>query len=433
MYNDVKNFFKDVFSINDAKATKDEIKERIIQNSKLKGPNMCGLIFAIILASIGLNIDSLTVAIGAMLISPLMGGIQGIGYALATLDIRYFKRVLVGFLIEILLCIATSTIYFLVTPISTESSSLLQMYSPKIWDAIIAFVAGLAGIIALTRKGSTGTVLPGVAVACSIILPLCRTGYAITTLNFEHILKSLYLFFINAFFICLTAIIVVKILKIPKRRVEGRKDKIKIFVELTIIGVLTVVPSSYFAYEAVNQTILEKNVNKYIASEFNFEKTQVVKSVVDTEKNQVSIALIGNILSDEEIKKISDKKKDYKIENIDFKITQTYVNNGVSPEELQEIKEELSSLKSLVSDKSSLNYDKTKISDYLKKEYSQIENCGISSTKILNSDSQNYESSIVVTLTLNKRVSPEEIIKVKDYLKEQLKTDKFEIQYVFNN
>ena len=84
MYNDVKNFFKDVFSINDAKATKDEIKERIVQNSKLKGPNMCGLIFAIILASIGLNIDSLTVAIGAMLISPLMGGIQGIGYALAT-------------------------------------------------------------------------------------------------------------------------------------------------------------------------------------------------------------------------------------------------------------------------------------------------------------------------------------------------------------
>ncbi len=426
----IKLFFEDVFSINDARATKEEIKERIIANSKLKGPNMCGLVFAIILASIGLNIDSITVAIGAMIISPLMGGIQGIAYALATTDLKYFKRVLVGFFIEISICIFTSAIYFTFSPIATESSALLIISRPKIWDAVIAFVAGCAGIIALTRKEHSSVVLPGVAVSCSIILPLCRAGYAISCFNVYGLLSSLYLFFINAFFICLSAIIVLKILKLPRKRGVNKKEGIKILIELVVISVVTLIPSSVFAYQAVNEAILESNINKYINNEFKNYSTQVVKSNIDIDKKEFQVTLIGNTLYTEQIIELTEKLKNYNIENMQLKIVQTDYNKLVSDEELEDLKNEISSLKSKLEEKNDA-YDKEEIIQKIKENYKKVLSCNITSSKTLNDENYEYNADLIITLTISEELTNEEKDSINEFLKSKIHGQQFEILYMY--
>lgn len=213
----VKNFFKDVFSINENKATKAEIKEYIISGSKLKGTNMCILILAIIIACVGLNMNSVEMIIGAMLISPMMGAIIGMGYNLATGDMKYFKRALVALCIQMAISLTTSTIYFLITPISTPSSALLLRTAPTIWDVIIAITGGLAGGIGVTRK-EKGNILPGVAIATGLVPPLCTAGYGISMLNMNYFLGAIYMFFINAFFICVSSMIVFRIMKMPKKK-----------------------------------------------------------------------------------------------------------------------------------------------------------------------------------------------------------------------
>ena len=426
----VKSFFSDVFSIKDARATKEEIKERIVANSKLKGPNMCGLVFAIILASIGLNIDSITVAIGAMLISPLMGGIQGMGYALATTDLKYFKRVFVGFLIEISICIVTSAVYFTLSPIATDSSELLELNSPKIWDAIIAFVAGSAGIIALTRKESSAVVLPGVAVSCSIILPLCRTGYAISKLNLYNVLNSLYMFFINAFFICLSAIIVLRILKVPRKRGVNAKESARIFVELTIIAVATLIPSSIFAYQAVNEAILESNIVKYINTEFITYGSHVVKYEIDTDKKLVEVTLIGRTLNTDNIKELTEKLQKYNIGNMQLKITQTDYNELVSDDELEELRAEILALKSKLSESQEV-LNKDEIINEVQAKYQKITSCNITSTETLTNDSSSYTTDLIVTITLNEDLTELEKMELNDLLVQKLNDKPFEIQYIY--
>ena len=198
---------KDFFDLHGDIASIQEITKRINAGVRFHGTNLSVLILAIFIASIGLNMNSTAVIIGAMLISPLMGSILGIGYGLARYDSIYIRSSAGSLFAQVVISVATSTLYFSLTPIDTPSSELLARTSPTIWDVLIAVFGGLAGIIGMTRKEG-GNVIPGVAIATALMPPLCTAGYGIAVGVLAYTIGALYLFFINSFFICLTAFIV---------------------------------------------------------------------------------------------------------------------------------------------------------------------------------------------------------------------------------
>ncbi|MFN7015283.1 MAG: DUF389 domain-containing protein, partial [Bacteroidia bacterium] len=190
------------------------IHEEIEKGIVFKGTNLWILAFAIIIASVGLNMNSTAVIIGAMLISPLMGPINGMGYSIATYNFPLFKKAVKNFSFAVFTSLITSTLYFTITPISTAHSELLARTSPSIYDVLIALFGGLAGIVAISTK-QKGNVIPGVAIATALMPPLCTAGYGLATAQFDFFLGAIYLFTINTVFIALASVSVSQYLKFP--------------------------------------------------------------------------------------------------------------------------------------------------------------------------------------------------------------------------
>lgn len=433
-----KNFFKDVFSIDDQRASDTEIRATMVSGAKLKGPNMCILVLAIIIACVGLNMNSTAVVIGAMLISPLMGCILGIGYGLATNDLSFAKKSFVGLFIEVIICIITSTLYFIISPISTTSHELLARTSPTIWDVIIAFAGGLAGIIGLTRKEKTN-IIPGVAIATAIMPPLCTAGFGIATFQWKYFLGAIYLFFINAFFICLSSIIVLKIMKVRQKKGLSEKDVKKVHRNLFIVAIITVIPSIILAFQIVNDSVLESNFQQYISSEFQYDDTQVVSSKIISEKNQLEVALIGKTLDEPEIINLINKLPKYDLQTMSLKITQTEVSEGISKSDVEKLieqelqqnatkttvatKQDNSAGTTTLKDKvdTAKETDYSDIKNYLTQKYSQIQDCSITKSKTVSDNADN--NIAIVKLKLSSDLNEEDKNVIKAYLKEHLNVD----------
>lgn len=207
---------KFIYEFTRNQATHEEIHENILEGMNVHGANFIILMCAIIIASVGLNMNSTAVIIGAMLISPLMGSIIGIGYGVGTYNVRLIKEAFKILAISIAISIITSTFYFSITPITTAGSEILARTSPTIWDVIIAFVGGIAGMIGITRNKSSN-VIPGVAIATALMPPLCTAGYGLATKQYHIFLGAGYLFIINCFFITISTVIVTKALNLPTR------------------------------------------------------------------------------------------------------------------------------------------------------------------------------------------------------------------------
>lgn len=213
-----RELIKKAFSLEEDSASHFEIRNRILSGGNVTGTNMCILVLAIIIASIGLNTGSTAVIIGAMLISPLMGSIMAMAYAGVTADLDLFRKHIVGFAIQILISLVVSVLFFLLTPIKEPTTELLARTQPTFFDVIIAISGGLAGIIGNTRKDKANNVIPGVAIATALMPPLCTCGYAIANLNPSMLLGAGYLFIVNAYFIFISSAIILSILRIPKVR-----------------------------------------------------------------------------------------------------------------------------------------------------------------------------------------------------------------------
>ncbi|HNW21381.1 MAG TPA: TIGR00341 family protein, partial [Bacteroidales bacterium] len=204
------NHFKLTHQLEDPNSIYNQISEGV----NFKGTNLWILMCSTLVCSVGLNMNSTAVVIGAMLISPLLGPINGIGYSIAVYDIKLFKKSLNNFLFAIITAFLSATLYFIITPISTAQTELLARTSPTIYDVLIALFGGTAGIIAMSTK-TKGTVIPGVAIATALMPPLCTAGYGLATLQVSFLFGALYLFTINAVFIPLVALLVSKLLKFP--------------------------------------------------------------------------------------------------------------------------------------------------------------------------------------------------------------------------
>ncbi|MBO5449548.1 MAG: DUF389 domain-containing protein [Ruminococcus sp.] len=332
----IKQIFHSMFSLRNDMASYDEIENTIVSGAKLQGTNACILILAILVASVGLNMNSTAVIIGAMLISPLMGGITSIAYGFATNNLGLAKWSAFRLGIQVCISILTSCVYFSVSPITEASGELLARTSPTVWDVIIAICGGLAGIIGQTRKEKSN-VIPGVAIATALMPPLCTAGYGLAHMEFSYFFGALYLFFINGFFICVTAILVLKYLRVPQFKELGRKALSRIHRYMFIIAIITMIPSIYLAYDIVADSIETNNAESYIKKEFVFDGTQIMQKNIDTDTDCIEISLLGRDIGSAKRRELKDKLKDYGLGHYKLKLTQTNIDSGVSADEVRKL------------------------------------------------------------------------------------------------
>ena len=333
----LKNILADVFDLHKDRAPLDEIKERIYSGGTLKGTNMCILILAIFIASIGLNMNSTAVIIGAMLISPLMGVIMSIGYGMATYDGEYVRESIFKLVFQVTLSVMTSAIYFTLSPIDTASSELLARTEPTIWDVLIAVFGGLAGIIGSTRIEKSN-VIPGVAIATALMPPLCTAGYGIATHSLKFFLGALYLFFINSFFICLTTFIVLKFINIPAKAYVTDEAFRRQRWQLTLLGILIILPSMYMAYNSIRSNLEQVQVQTYIEKNFAHGNPQVVTYNIEPDNQQLNLTLIGRIITPEEQTQLENNLHGYSyFKDWQLHIVQNDISEAVRPEDVTNI------------------------------------------------------------------------------------------------
>ena len=275
-----KNYLKWFFDISDGLEEKESVINNIKEGVSFRGTNILILILAMFIASLGLNVNSTAVIIGAMLISPLMGPIIGMGLGLGIHDMPLIKRSFRNLAMAALFSIIASTLYFLITPLSEERSELLARTSPTIYDVLIAFFGGCAGILALSSK-QKGNVLPGVAIATALMPPLCTAGYGLATLQFNYFLGAFYLFLINSIFIGAATALGVHFFRFPRVRIDDNKRSSYVTRIVYAITIITIIPSIFLTYMMLKENYFVNNANKFVDREFVFPNTQVLKRSAD--------------------------------------------------------------------------------------------------------------------------------------------------------
>ena len=274
-----------------------------------RGVNLWVLAFAIIVASVGLNVNSTAVIIGAMLISPIMGPITGIGLSVGILDEELLRRSLRNLFIMVIISLITSTLYFLISPLTEAQSELLARTRPTIFDVFIAFFGGLAGIVATSRKSQPFTVISGVAIATALMPPLCTAGYGLATWQLRYFGGALYLFFINSFFIALSTFIMVRFLDFPQsRNVDDTRFK-AVRRMIYAFAILVMIPSVVIAINLVRESAFNSQAIKFVNEVQQtpyFENVQLIDSKrIYTNKSQtVVLRVIGKPLTKEDISHI---------------------------------------------------------------------------------------------------------------------------------
>lgn len=292
-----------------------------------KGPTVWILACAIIIASVGLNVNSTAVIIGAMLISPLMGPILGIGLAIGITDKDLLRKSLINWGIMVGISLIFSTLYFLITPLNDARSELLARTSPTLFDVIIAFFGGAAGIIATSRKEQSFTIISGVAIATAIMPPLCTAGYGLGTGQIQFFLGAFYLFFINTFFIALSTFLIVRYLHFPYVQYLDPHQRKMVKRTITIFAILVIVPSIFMAINVIRESRFQYYAGKYIndiqKTEI-FEDTQLISADKDYHRKGsiIQMSLIGRTLSEEEISLLQQRLADYGIKNTELIVKQ---------------------------------------------------------------------------------------------------------------
>ena len=284
----------------------DTIHTEVEKGVVFKGTNLWVLMCAILVASVGLNMNSTAVIIGAMLISPLMGPINGIGYSLATYDFQLFRKAVKNFTFAILVSLITSSLYFFISPVDTAHSELLARTSPTIYDVFIALFGGVAGMLALSSK-LKGNVIPGVAIATALMPPLCTAGYGLATFQFTYFFGALYLFTINTVFIAVASLFVSQVLKLPIRTIVDKARAKRVNQYITLILVITAIPSIYFGYKLVQNERFSDNARKLIGSVSVKENSYLLDSYINSNTKAIRLIYSGYGVSD--TAKIELKKK----------------------------------------------------------------------------------------------------------------------------
>ena len=372
---------QDMFNLAHDQAHPDKIDSNIRANTRVSGTNMWVLMFAIAVASIGLNVNSTAVVIGAMLISPLMGPIVGMGYGLAVGDTALIRQAVRNIMVFVAISLVTATLYFLLTPLKEAQSELLARTQPTLWDVLIAFFGGSAGIVALTRKEG-GNTIPGVAIATALMPPLCTAGYGLAHGNWQYFFGASYLFAINCVFIAFSTLLFSKLLKLPRRGLVTESKRRLQSIIITAVVLAVMIPSGYMASGLVRQEIFNTKANAAIATAQQQEVFFVLRKVLNHRENTVGL-IVNGTGNAEKISALLVKSlnasgvKEPKVKVVyaggdDAKIEELLVSRNNPVQQQNELKEQQAYIDAVLADKASDINDAAVLKE-LKAQYPEAE------------------------------------------------------------
>lgn len=295
--NRLSNFFINYFTLTPDLVPQAEAEQSIREGVSFRGTNILILIVAILIASLGLNTNSTAVIIGAMLISPLMGPIIGLGLGVGVHDYELIKRCLRNLVMAAGFSMLASTLYFLISPVNEGHSELLARTSPTIYDVLIGFFGGAAGIIGLGSKNK-GNVIPGVAIATALMPPLCTAGYGIATWQLNYFFGASYLFLINSIYIAFATFIGVKLFKYKASADEDTARSRRVRKIVYTVAILTMLPSIWLTYRMLQDNKFSVNATNFVNQECEFPNTQVLskEAYIANGQRYIRIALMGKVL-----------------------------------------------------------------------------------------------------------------------------------------
>jgi uncharacterized hydrophobic protein (TIGR00271 family) len=415
--------------------------ENIRKNIPFRGPNVYILFVAIIIASVGLNVNSIPVIIGAMLISPLMGPIIGLGLGLGTNDRELVLFSFKNLIVMVGVSLLAATLYFMLTPLEIDNpTELLARTRPTIYDVFIALFGGLAGVLEIARK-EKGTVLSGVAIATALMPPLCTVGYGIANMNMQYMLGALFLFTINCIFIALAAYLMAKFLKFPVHTVE--KNKTRYYILSYSLVLLLMGTSIVTGYHVIRENEFIKNANRFVKKNQNIGKTYIYDSHVDVNADPyvVELRLAGDSLSNDTKEMLLREAESFGIMRSQIVIHEDATVKLDRFNETEIVKNLLTTNASNIEVRDdSIRVLNARIAQYKQKDLPamqvaselQVQLPGIKSVTIAKGVSfeQNVvisEEHVVAIVRCEVMPSDDEKMRVKDWLKVRLQVDEVEI------
>lgn len=422
----MSNKLFDYIDLNNGEEEKQKVLDNVFSNTSFRGSNLWILACAIIIASIGLNVNSTAVIIGAMLISPLMGPIVGAGFALGTYDFALLKKSGKNLLIATLVSLLVSFLYFYLSPFKDVQSELLARTSPNIYDVLIAFFGGLVGVIAITRV-EKGNPIPGVAIATALMPPLCTAGYGLATFNLSYFLGAFYLYTINCFFICIATFLIVKYLKYPAFNFVNKKYEKQIRLGITSLIFIMIVPSFYLAYTLFNEKQFTKTVEQFINNEFvNNGYLVVYKRIYyNSSPPRVELALLDTKFSPQEIETYNKTLSDQLNKNVALIFRQN--DEDLKSEILKEIRKQEGEMseKDITINNLRVELSKYKINDEGLLNEMQILFPSVNNVILGNLEQFSGTDSVKLQTVMLYHVteSTTDTNKLEDWLKERLKTN----------
>lgn len=315
-----------------------EYREKLYDDLHVRLRDTVILMCAIFIASIGLNMNSTAVIIGAMLISPLMTSIVGLGFGLAIFDTRLIKQSLEVLFTQILVSLLVSTLYFWISPLSYASSELIARTSPTIWDVLIAIAGGIAGFIG-SRKKEANNIVPGVAIATALMPPICTAGYGLANGNVRFLFGALYLFLINCVFIMLINIVGTRIFMRKSPLSSFNELNIKMKIGLISLIVLLVLPASYSAVTLTMDQARKEGIKQFVENEF--ANHTVINQVYKSSSNELVLTVVGDPISEEELETLHQKQASYGIQSVQLKVNQVQNSPTLDSEATKEFYENI--------------------------------------------------------------------------------------------
>ncbi len=414
----------------------EENKEKVLENVKstisFRGSNLWILACAIVVASIGLNVNSTAVIIGAMLISPLMGPIIGAGFGLGTFDFVLLKRSLKNVLIATLVSLFVSTFYFYISPFKEAQPELLSRTSPNIYDILIAFFGGLVGVIAITRV-EKGNPIPGVAIATALMPPLCTAGYGLAIGSWKFFFGALYLYSINCVFICISTFLIVKYLKYPIKKQLDEKNEKKVKYIITSLITILILPSIYFAYQLFEEKKYQHQIDVFMENEFTNKGIAILykKTKFNEKPKKLELGFLRKKYNKNEIEELNQKLNSYEIKNTKLIVVQDTTDLK------SDILNEINFKKSVLSEKdvtilnlkneiASNTYDNKALLAEIKILFPEIDNISISN-HTYNENTDSIKTIPVLIYKSVKGVPESNEEKLALWLKQRLKKKQIEI------
>lgn len=421
------------FSLTNEKESFDVIYTNIEAGIVFRGTNLWILIFAILVASLGLNVNSTAVIIGAMLISPLMGPIMGMGFSLSINDIGLFRKAGYNYGLATLVALVTSTLFFLLSPINDAHSEILARISPNVYDVLIALFGGLAGSLA-TASRNKGNVIPGVAIATALMPPLCTAGFGLATLQYKFFFGAFYLFVINTVFIGVGTLLMSKVLKLPVKGYEDGEKKSGRRMAIALITLATLLPSVYFGFNMVRDEDFKKNARRYISREARLDNDYLLSSEVDPPNRRITLVFGGREILPEEIDSLKARAAFYNLSGTEVVVRQGFAYLSQTKDEegdklgrvLDKQTRLVDSLSAEIKRNQQKATDAQQIFNELKAQYPIVQDAVIQQVRSMNAD-QSGPVFVMALLTVEGKLTDAEKGKIGNWLKVRMQEDSVQV------